>query len=191
MLAPMSAFRRRFGLQRGRAGKLRLQADPVCPLLVDLEEYHRPPDKPTLERLRKRRERAAAAMALRGPCGPEQVPARRGRGLRRVPPRLRPRRPPDARGRRDVVQYLRALEQSGRRAGAGRQRRIASTGSAPSSCWPIGPWRTCSSASPSTRASASPFWRRWSSACRWWRTPPPPSPKPWGGPGSWSKTKTR
>ena len=44
----------------------------VCPLLVDLEEYHRPPDKATLERLRKRRDRSGAQWLFVGRVAPNK-----------------------------------------------------------------------------------------------------------------------
>jgi L-malate glycosyltransferase len=44
----------------------------VCPLLVDLEEYHRPPDKGTYERLRKRRARSGAQWLFVGRVAPNK-----------------------------------------------------------------------------------------------------------------------
>ena len=44
----------------------------VCPLLVDLEEYHRPPDRSTLDRLRKRRDRSGAQWLFVGRVAPNK-----------------------------------------------------------------------------------------------------------------------
>ena len=44
----------------------------VCPLLVDLEDYHRPPDRATLERLRKRRGRSGAQWLFVGRVAPNK-----------------------------------------------------------------------------------------------------------------------
>lgn len=44
----------------------------VCPILVDLEEYHRPPDPATLERLRLRRERTGPHWLFVGRLAPNK-----------------------------------------------------------------------------------------------------------------------
>lgn len=44
----------------------------VCPLLVDLEEYHRPPDPTTLDRLRRRREQSGAHWLFVGRVAPNK-----------------------------------------------------------------------------------------------------------------------
>jgi glycosyltransferase involved in cell wall biosynthesis len=48
------------------------QETVVCPLLVDLDEYHRPPDKATLDRLRRRRERSGAQWLFVGRLAPNK-----------------------------------------------------------------------------------------------------------------------
>jgi glycosyltransferase involved in cell wall biosynthesis len=44
----------------------------VCPLLVDLDEYHRPPDRATLDRLRGRREHSGAHWLFVGRVAPNK-----------------------------------------------------------------------------------------------------------------------
>jgi L-malate glycosyltransferase len=44
----------------------------VCPLLVDLDEYHRPPDPATLDRLRRRRETSGAHWLFVGRVAPNK-----------------------------------------------------------------------------------------------------------------------
>jgi glycosyltransferase involved in cell wall biosynthesis len=44
----------------------------VCPLLVDLDEYHRPPDRATLDRLRRRRDRSGAQWLFVGRVAPNK-----------------------------------------------------------------------------------------------------------------------
>jgi len=44
----------------------------VCPLLVDLEEYHRPPDRGALDRLRRRRDHSGAQWLFVGRVAPNK-----------------------------------------------------------------------------------------------------------------------
>jgi L-malate glycosyltransferase len=44
----------------------------VCPILLDLDEYHRPPDPATLDRLRRRRERSGAQWLFVGRVAPNK-----------------------------------------------------------------------------------------------------------------------
>jgi glycosyltransferase involved in cell wall biosynthesis len=44
----------------------------VCPLLVDLEEYHRPPDRASLDRLRRRRDHSGAQWLFVGRVAPNK-----------------------------------------------------------------------------------------------------------------------
>lgn len=47
-------------------------ATMTCPLLVDLEEYHRPPDPETLDRLRRRRDESGAQWLFVGRVAPNK-----------------------------------------------------------------------------------------------------------------------
>ena len=142
----------------------------VVPILLDVADLRHAGRGPA----RARR----STVAVRRPDRAQQGAARHRPRLRVVPRGARPdgRAPPGRPRRGARVHEARCATSS-----------ASSTSTAPSSSaagsttprWPAStPRPTCSSACPTTRASASRCSRRWPTTCPWWPTPPAPCPRP-------------
>ena len=110
----------------------------VCPLLVDLDEYHIPPDPGALDRLRRRRETSGTQWLFVGRVAPNKC-QHDVVGAFAVYRRVFD---PAARltivGGGTSVHYLRAPRISGRRAGTGRQCRVAQRAERRRAAGPLG-----------------------------------------------------